>query len=92
MRISPLLLMPLAWVGRQGTRAVAAVVLVGVAAPPIDAVVKPFVTQAIFGLLLIAFLRLDGKLLRVHLSGPALVIAATAWTALAFHCYAVLPA
>jgi hypothetical protein len=82
MRISRLVLTPLAWIGRQGTRAVAAVVLIGVAAPPIDALVKPFVTQAIFVLLLIAFLRVDGKLLRVHLSSPGLVLAATAWTAL----------
>jgi BASS family bile acid:Na+ symporter len=82
MCISRLLLTPLAWLGRQGTRAVAAVVLVGVVAPPIDALVKPFVTQAIFGLLVIAFVRLDGKLLRIHLSRPGLVLAATAWTAL----------
>jgi BASS family bile acid:Na+ symporter len=49
----------LAWLGRQGTRAVAALVLIGVALPPIDALLKPFVTEAIFGLLFIAFLRVD---------------------------------
>jgi predicted Na+-dependent transporter len=80
--MSRIVLTPLAWLGRQGTRAVAAVVLIGVAAPPIDALLKPFVTPAIVGLLLIAFLRVDAKLLRVHLRRPALVLAATAWTAL----------
>jgi hypothetical protein len=81
--MSRIALMPLAWLGRQGTRAVAAVVLIGVAAPPIDALLKPFVTPAIVGLLIIAFLRVDAKLLRVHLRRPALVLAATAWTAVA---------
>jgi predicted Na+-dependent transporter len=80
--MSRIVLAPLAWLGRQGTRAVAAVVLIGVAAPPIGAVLKPFVTPAIVGLLLIAFLRVDAKLLRIHLRRPALVLTATAWTAL----------
>ena len=31
----------LAWLGRQGTRAIAALVLVGLVAPPIDALLKP---------------------------------------------------
>jgi hypothetical protein len=80
--MSRIVLAPLAWLGRQGTRAVAAVVLIGVAAPPIDALLKPFVTPAIVGLLVIAFLRVDAELLRIHLRRPALVLAATAWTAL----------
>lgn len=73
-------LMPLAWLGAQGTRAVAAIVLVAIAAPPVDALLKPFVTPAILLLLLLAFMRVDAKLLRVHLRRPTLVIAATAWT------------
>jgi len=35
---------------------------------------------AIFLLLLLAFIRVDAKLLRLHLRHPSLVIAATAWT------------
>jgi hypothetical protein len=36
----------LAWLGRQRTRAIAAVVFVGIALPPLDALLKPFVTEA----------------------------------------------
>ena len=73
-------LTPLAWLGAQGTRAIAAIVVVAIAAPPLDALLKPFVTPAIFLLLLLAFIRVDAKLLRLHLRHPSLVIAATAWT------------
>ena len=42
----------LRWLGRQGTRAIATLVFVGVAAPPVDRLLKPFVSEAIFVLLL----------------------------------------
>jgi predicted Na+-dependent transporter len=73
----------LAWLGRQGTRAIAAIVLIGIAAPPLGALLKPFVTEAIFLLLCIAFLRVDLPALRGHIERPGLVLAATAWTMLA---------
>src|SRR5262249_59312684 len=72
----------LAWLGRQGTRAIAAVVLIGIAVPPLGAVLRPFVTPAIFILLCIAFLRVDAPALRSYLRRPKLVLAATAWTML----------
>jgi hypothetical protein len=72
----------LSWLGRQGTRAVAALVFIGIAVPWIDALLKPFVTEAIFGLLFIAFLRVNPASLRTYISRPGLVIAATVWTAL----------
>lgn len=72
----------LAWLGRQGTRAIAALVFIGIALPPIGAVLKPFVTEAIFALLCIAFMRVDVAALRGHLVRPGLVLAATAWTML----------
>jgi hypothetical protein len=72
----------LAWLGRQGSRAVAAVVFIAIALPPLDALVKPFVTEAIFALLCLAFLRLDMAALAGHLRKPWLVLAATAWTSL----------
>ena len=72
----------LAWLGRQGTRAIAALVFIGIAVPPIDAVLRPYVTEAIFALLCIAFVRLDPAALRGHLGRPRLVLAATAWTML----------
>jgi hypothetical protein len=72
----------LAWLGRQGTQAIAALVFIGIALPPIGAVLKPFVTEAIFALLCIAFMRVDVAALRGHLVRPGLVLAATAWTML----------
>ena len=70
----------LAWIGRQGTRAVAALVFIGIALPPLGAVLRPFVTEAIFLLLCVSFMRVDLAALRRHLRRPGLVLAATAWT------------
>jgi hypothetical protein len=76
----------LAWLGRQGTRAIAAVVFVGIAVPPVGRLLKPWVTEAIFVLLVIAFVRVDLVALRNHLQRPFVVLAVTGWTML------VLPA
>jgi BASS family bile acid:Na+ symporter len=73
----------LSWLGRQGTRAVAAIVLIGIALPSIGSLFKPFATEAIFILLCFAFLRIDTSALKAHLGRPVLVLAATAWTSLA---------
>jgi hypothetical protein len=72
----------LAWLGGQGTRAIAALVFIGIALPPLGAILKPFVTEAIFLLLCISFMRVDLGALRAHLRQPGLVVAATAWTTL----------
>lgn len=72
----------LGWLGRQGTRAIAVVVFIGIAAPSLDALVKPFVPEAIFALLCIAFLRVETAALRAHLGRPGLLVAVTAWTML----------
>ena len=72
----------LAWLGRQGTRAIAALVFIGIALPPVGALLRPFVTEAVFVLLCIAFVRVDPAALRSYLGRPAVVLAATAWTML----------
>src|SRR5439155_1052226 len=72
----------LGWLGRQGTRAIAALVFVAIAVPPIDALLKPFVSEAIFVLLCISFLRVNPAALRGYVGRPGLVLAATAWTML----------
>jgi hypothetical protein len=69
----------LAWLGRQGTRAVAASIFLGLAVPPLAALFKPYVPEAIFVLLVLAFLRVDPHRLRGHAARPGLVLAATAW-------------
>jgi hypothetical protein len=76
----------LAWLGRQGTRAVAALVFIGLALPPVDAVLKPHVSEAIFVLLCISFLRVEPDLLRRQYKRPGVVLAATLWTMLALPC------
>src|ERR1700722_17131366 len=71
-----------AWLGRQGTRATAALVFIGIGAPQLGELLKPFVTEAIFLLLCISFMRVDIGTLRDHLRRPGIVLAATAWTTL----------
>jgi hypothetical protein len=72
----------LTWLGGQGTRAIAALVFIGIAVPPVGELLKPFVTEAIFLLLCISFMRVDLGALRDHLRRPGIVVAATAWTML----------
>jgi predicted Na+-dependent transporter len=76
-------LQALAWLGRQGTRAIAALVFIAIVAPPIGEALRPFVTEAIFVLLCISFMRVEASALRDHLRRPGIVLAATAWTTLA---------
>ena len=73
----------LAWLGRQGTRAIAALVFIGIVVPPIGDMLKPFVTEAIFLLLCISFMRVDMSALRDHLRQPGIILAATGWTTFA---------
>ena len=73
----------LTWIGGQGARAIAALVFIGVALPPLGELLKPCVAEAIFLLLCISFMRVDVSALRNYLRRPGLVIAATAWTTLA---------
>jgi hypothetical protein len=72
----------LTWLGHQGTRAIAALVFFGIACPPIGELLRPFVTEAVFLLLCISFMRVDIGALRDHLRRPGIVLAATAWTTL----------
>lgn len=73
----------LSWLGRQGTRAVAAIVVIGIAVPWIGAILKPYVTEAVFVILCIAFLRVDISELKTYFSRPLVVLAAAAWTCVA---------
>ena len=82
-KIVALPLQTLAWLGGQGTRAIAALVFIGIAAPPLGELLKPYVTEAVFLLLCVSFLRVDLGALRDQLRRPGLVFAATTWTTLA---------
>ena len=70
----------LAWLGSHGTRAVAALVFIGLAIPPLGEILKPFVTEAIFLLLCVSFMRVDSALLRDQLRRPGTIVAATLWS------------
>jgi BASS family bile acid:Na+ symporter len=72
----------LAWLGRQGTRAVAISIVLGIFLPPLGAIIRPFFPETVFALLVLAFLRVDPGALRVQLAKPKLLIAATVWTML----------
>jgi hypothetical protein len=72
----------LAWLGRQGTRALATLVFIGIAVPPLGAVLKPFVTEAIFLLLVVSFMRVNLAALRGYMRKPGIVLSATAWSTL----------
>ncbi|MDT3687206.1 MAG: Na+-dependent transporter [Pseudorhodoplanes sp.] len=73
----------LAWLGRQGTRAVAVSVFAGIALPPLAALFKPVFAEALVVLLALAFLRVDPAALRGHFVRPGPVIAASIWTLVA---------
>lgn len=80
--------------GRQGPRALAVLVLIGIAFPPLGRLMRPWLAEAVFLLLVLSFLCLDVARLRAHLRRPGLILAATLWTALAvpliFHALAEL--
>jgi predicted Na+-dependent transporter len=73
----------LSWLGRQGTRAVAASIFIGIILPPLAALFKPIFAYALFALLCLAFLRVDPTEVRAHFSRPLIVGAAAAWMMLA---------
>ncbi len=69
----------LAWIGRQGTRAVALSVFAGLALPWLAAFARPAFTPSLFVLLCLAFLRVRPVDLRRHIERPGLVLAVLAW-------------
>ena len=73
----------LAWLGRQGTRALAASIFFGLAVPQLAAYVKPHLGEAVFVLLLFSYLRIDPPALLRHVKSPVLAIAAGLWVMVA---------
>ncbi|WP_037546815.1 sodium:proton symporter [Stappia stellulata] len=68
-----------AWLGRQGTRAVAVSALLGLFLPQLSALFRPVVEEAIFVLLVLAFLRVDPAAVIAHVKKPRLVALASLW-------------
>jgi hypothetical protein len=73
----------LAWLGRQGTRALAASVFFGLAVPPLAAYVKPYLGETVFVLLLFSYLRTDPAAFRRYLKAPGLTVVAALWVMVA---------
>ena len=72
----------LAWLGSQGTRAIALSCLLGVAIPGASSYVRPFLTETIFLLLTLAFLQVDIETLKSRLGQPLRLGKWVAWTML----------
>ncbi len=72
----------LSWLGRHGTRAVAVSMFVGIALPPLGAVLRPYFPETVVVLLILAFLRVDPAALLAQLHKPGVLIASAAWTML----------
>lgn len=77
---------PLAALGRQGARAVAVLVFLGIVVPPLSELLRPFVTEAVFVLLCLAFARVELTTAAEHLRRPRLVLAAIIWTSIVIPC------
>jgi BASS family bile acid:Na+ symporter len=73
----------LAWLGRQGTRALAASIFIGLAVPPAAAYVKPHLGLTVFVLLLFSYLRADPAAFGRYLRAPKRTLLAAAWVMLA---------
>lgn len=69
----------LAWLGRHGTRAVAISAILGLMLPQLSAFFRPYVPEAIFILLVLAFLRVDPIAVVGHMRRPRLIVAAMVW-------------
>lgn len=72
----------LAWLGRHGTNAVAISIVLGIALPPLGALIRPLFPETVFLLLCLAFLRVDPDALRAQFKRPWLLVAAAIWTML----------
>ncbi len=73
------LLDPLAWLGRLGTRAVAASLLVGLILPQLAVLARPLLTPAVFTLLIVAFVRVPRDRLLDAIRRPAHPLTAVFW-------------
>jgi len=73
----------LGWLGRHGTGAIAVSMFVGIAVPPLGALLRPYFPETVIVLLVLAFLRVEPSGLRGQLTRPGPLIAAALWTMLA---------
>jgi hypothetical protein len=80
----------LGWIGRQGTRAVAVSIFIGLALPPLAALLRPIFAETLFVMLCLAFLRVDPAAARRHVARPRLILAVVLWMMVAVPLIAAL--
>ena len=73
----------LAWLGRQGTRALAVSIFLGLAVPQLSDFVKPYLGPTVFALLLFSYLRADPSAFSRLLKAPGLALIASLWVMVA---------
>ena len=73
----------LAWIGRQGTRALAVSVFLGLALPQFAAYVRPYLGETVFVLLVFSYLRTEPAAFRSQFRSPRLAIVAALWVMVA---------
>jgi predicted Na+-dependent transporter len=79
MNLFTLPMAALAWLGRQGTRALAVSIFIGLAVPSLAAYVKPHLAETVFVLLLFSYLRTDPSAFSRVVKAPRLAILAAVW-------------
>jgi hypothetical protein len=72
----------LGWIGRHGTLIVAGSLFIGLAIPPLAALLKPYLGPVIILLLVLAFLRVEPAELRRHWTEPRLIALTSLWVML----------
>ena len=70
-------------IGRQGTPGVAVAMLSATVLPGLGDTVRPVLGEAVFALLIIAFVRLQPAAMHHHLRRPGVPLAACVWAMLA---------
>ncbi len=73
------MLSALGWIGKRGTFALTASILIGMTLPFLSAYARPFLSEAVFVLLVLAFLRVDPSAARRRLKRPAIICLASIW-------------
>ncbi len=73
----------LGWIGHRGTLALSVSVLAGMTLPDLSALARPFLSHAVFVLLVLAFLRVDSAAILARVRRPGIILAAAAWMTIA---------
>ncbi|WP_417689906.1 sodium:proton symporter [Roseibium sp.] len=79
----------LGWIGQRGTYALTASILIGMTLPSLSAIARPYLTHAVFLLLVLAFLRVDPVAVRARIKRPRLVLLAALWMMIALPAVAI---